>query len=60
VDIKIMLMNGKENIVKKEQMWEFFHPIVLVCTICTGMSGNFVRMFGIVIIMEHLLMEVLG
>ena len=45
---------------KKQQMWEIFHPIVLVCTICTGMSGNGVRMFGIVIMMEHLLMEVLG
>ena len=56
----LTVMGQKENIEKKQQMWEIFHPIVLACTICTGMSGNGVRMFGIVVMMERLLMEVLG
>jgi hypothetical protein len=57
---KLTVMGQKENIEKKQQMWEFFHPIVLACTICTGMSGNGVRMLGMITMMEHLLMEVLG
>jgi hypothetical protein len=56
----LTVMGQKEKIEKKQQTWEIFHPIVLVCTICTGMSSSGVRMFGIEIMMEHLLMEVLG
>ena len=56
----LMLMLREENIDNKQQMWEIFHRMHLVCTICMGMCGSFVRMFGMKTIMEHLLMAVLG
>ena len=56
----LMLMLRKENIEHKQQMWGFFYPIVLVCMICTGMCTSGVRIFGMRVIMERLLMVVLG
>ena len=55
-----LLRNQQENIASKPPQWGNFPPMVLVCMICTEMSGSGVRMTSGKIIKAHLGMVVLG
>ena len=55
-----MLMHLKENIDNKQQMSEFFLPMLLVYMICTGMCGSGVLMTGMTIMKVRLLTAAFG
>jgi hypothetical protein len=55
-----MVLHRRELLVKKQLLWVVFRLMPLDFMICTGMSGNGVKMFGTIIIMVRRLMVVLG